>query len=168
MAKLTAKPKGSPMKKCTYCGRENADDAARCHECGTSFVSQTEDRDAVADPCASAKKKMFTGGVLFCGGVLVAVASTAAGGGPGFLVLACIVFGAVQFCRGLKARGIKATPDDLAFQMLSYGTQLEGQGRVDEALAAYYRVLQENPFSNAGKDAQKSIDSLQGRRARPG
>jgi len=23
------------MKKCAYCGRENADDAVRCRECGT-------------------------------------------------------------------------------------------------------------------------------------
>ena len=26
------------MKTCSYCGRENADDATFCRECGTGFV----------------------------------------------------------------------------------------------------------------------------------
>jgi len=25
------------MKKCSYCGRDNADEALNCHECGTEF-----------------------------------------------------------------------------------------------------------------------------------
>ncbi len=28
------------MKKCSYCGRDNADDAANCHECGTEFEAE--------------------------------------------------------------------------------------------------------------------------------
>ena len=36
------------MKKCSYCGRENADEALNCHECGTVFervVENTESAD---------------------------------------------------------------------------------------------------------------------------
>jgi hypothetical protein len=29
------------MKKCSYCGRENEDNAAHCFECGTDFVQNT-------------------------------------------------------------------------------------------------------------------------------
>jgi len=32
------------MKKCRYCGRENADDAAYCGECGTEFHIQARPR----------------------------------------------------------------------------------------------------------------------------
>jgi len=31
------------MKNCAYCGRENANDATRCLECGTTFVTEPED-----------------------------------------------------------------------------------------------------------------------------
>ena len=30
------------MKQCSYCGRDNADDALSCHECGTQFERPTE------------------------------------------------------------------------------------------------------------------------------
>jgi len=33
------------MKTCAYCGRENADDAARCQECGTEFVASSPQTD---------------------------------------------------------------------------------------------------------------------------
>jgi len=28
------------MKKCSYCGRDNTDDAVNCHECGTEFATE--------------------------------------------------------------------------------------------------------------------------------
>jgi hypothetical protein len=31
------------VKKCPYCGRESADGAVRCSECGTSFVPPTDE-----------------------------------------------------------------------------------------------------------------------------
>ena len=30
------------MKKCSYCGHENSDDALHCRECGTEFKSSSE------------------------------------------------------------------------------------------------------------------------------
>jgi hypothetical protein len=30
------------MKKCSYCGRDNTDEAANCHECGTEFERPAE------------------------------------------------------------------------------------------------------------------------------
>lgn len=35
------------MKKCSYCGRDNADEAVNCHECGTEF--ETTDAKAEAE-----------------------------------------------------------------------------------------------------------------------
>jgi hypothetical protein len=30
------------MKKCSYCGRDNTDEAVNCHECGTEFATEQE------------------------------------------------------------------------------------------------------------------------------
>jgi Putative prokaryotic signal transducing protein/zinc-ribbon domain len=37
------------MKKCTYCGKENSDEALHCSECGTEFKSPTS-VDTPAEP----------------------------------------------------------------------------------------------------------------------
>jgi len=37
------------MKKCPYCGKENADDASHCRECGTEFKSPAY-TDTPAEP----------------------------------------------------------------------------------------------------------------------
>jgi hypothetical protein len=37
------------MKQCSYCGRENADDAANCHECGTEFVPEAAKPEAASE-----------------------------------------------------------------------------------------------------------------------
>ena len=34
------------MKKCSYCGRKNSDEAAHCGECGTEFVVASADAPA--------------------------------------------------------------------------------------------------------------------------
>ena len=33
------------MKKCSYCGRDNADESANCHECGTEFNQKIADSE---------------------------------------------------------------------------------------------------------------------------
>ena len=34
------------MKKCSYCGREGAEEASHCLECGTEFVAESENAQA--------------------------------------------------------------------------------------------------------------------------
>ena len=41
------------MKRCSYCGRENADDAFHCRECGTEFERPSEPPHPEATPSAS-------------------------------------------------------------------------------------------------------------------
>src|SRR6516225_816592 len=38
------------MKACDYCGRENADDARHCLECGTPFGNQAEPEQSEPEP----------------------------------------------------------------------------------------------------------------------
>jgi hypothetical protein len=37
------------MKKCSYCGRENPDEALNCHECGTEFEHDATNSEPVGD-----------------------------------------------------------------------------------------------------------------------
>lgn len=48
------------MKSCSYCGRENADEAVYCSECGTEFEPATEP----ANPEASASESDPSGYVI--------------------------------------------------------------------------------------------------------
>jgi hypothetical protein len=38
------------MRTCTYCGRENGDEALRCMECGTELVAQSPTPASDAEP----------------------------------------------------------------------------------------------------------------------
>jgi hypothetical protein len=38
------------MKTCSYCGRENSDEAVRCMECGTEIVAQSPVSPPKAEP----------------------------------------------------------------------------------------------------------------------
>jgi ribosomal protein L40E len=38
------------MKKCGYCGGDNADEAAYCRRCGTEFVMRTPEQPKTAEP----------------------------------------------------------------------------------------------------------------------
>lgn len=51
-------------------------------------------------------------------------------------------------------------PEEGAYHLLDIATKLETEGRVQEALAAYQRIVDRNPNTAAGQDAQKSIESL--------
>lgn len=52
-------------------------------------------------------------------------------------------------------------PDEAAFELLDAATKLEAQGRVQEALAAYQRIVDAYPNTTGGQDARKSMESLQ-------
>src|SRR5215469_16170692 len=52
-----------------------------------------------------------------------------------------------------------AGTEDEGYELLSDATKLERQGRVQEALAAYQRIVDKYSHTAAGADAQKSIES---------
>ena len=53
--------------------------------------------------------------------------------------------------------------EDEGYDLLHDATNLETQGRVQEALLAYQRVVDKYSHTAAGLDAQKSIESLRGK-----
>jgi hypothetical protein len=110
------------MKKCTYCGKEYPDDATVCvldeqplKRVGPPPIgSQT---DPVGQPAvppqvvaavhAAANRNMLVGGLVCIGGILVTVLTysiASSAGGSYFVAWGAIVFGAIQFFRGLAAK----------------------------------------------------------------
>lgn len=159
------------MKTCSYCGRENAEDAVRCLECGTPFATEaTESEMAEAnDPVrlrrTVAERKMFIGVASFIVGILVTAISYSAAannpaGGTYIIAYGAIVYGVMRFIQGYTSKDIGPSNDDLAYAELSHGTRLEAEGRVKAALAVYQSVIDQYPESEASRDAQKSIDAL--------
>jgi hypothetical protein len=51
------------MKKCSCCGRDNADDAMNCHECGTEFEAEA----AAVDKRQRAGRSPKPRGIFFFG-----------------------------------------------------------------------------------------------------
>lgn len=163
------------MKNCAYCGRENEGDAAQCGECGTAFdteprVSQTAKPDAPDDPVRAAAEKRMHSGALWClGGILVTVFSYLAAvsspfGGTYIIAWGAILFGGVRFFQGLSGRNTKPSNEDIGYEALAYGTKLETEGRVPEALAVYQSIIEKHPETDASNDAKKSIENLQAKR----
>jgi hypothetical protein len=44
---LIVRLKNQAMKKCAYCGRESADEAGYCRECGTEFVAPPDPKEPI-------------------------------------------------------------------------------------------------------------------------
>lgn len=165
------------MKICDYCGRENADEAAHCWECGTRFETAQEDSPPPStklprDPLrVSAEKKMLSGAITFIAGILVtgltylnAVHSPF--GGTYVIAWGAMLVGGVRFFRGLTERDQKPrSGEDAGYGALAQATRLEAQGRIQEALALYQQISEKFPESDAGQDAKKSIESIHARRA---
>ena len=160
------------MKNCSYCGRENTDAAAKCRECGTALVtepgnSQDSEPDASDNPARAAAEKRMLYGALWCiGGIFVTVfsylsAASSPLGGTYVIAWGAIVFGALRFFQGLSGRDTQPSTEDIGYEALAYGTKLEIEGRVQEALAVYQRIVEKYPHTDAGRDAKKSIESLQ-------
>ena len=103
------------------------------------------------------------GGLLFTGFTYL-IAASRPGGGTYFLAWGAIAFGAVQFFRGWTGKDDQPNTEDLGYQELEYATHLETEGRIPEALSVYQSVTEKYPDSDAGRDAEKSIASLQARR----
>ena len=164
------------MKNCSYCGRENADEATKCRECGTEFTIQAADAPAepMDDPARAAANKRILWGAAWClGGILVTVLSYAAAanspaGGTYFIAWGAILFGAIQIFRGMTGRNLEISREDdrdSGYEALADATRLETEGRIQEALDAYQRIVDEYPNTEAAHDAKKSIESLQAKRS---
>lgn len=163
------------MKNCAYCGRENTENFAQCRECGTPLVteasdSQSSNTDTPDNPTRAAAKTRMLHGALWCfGGILVTVLSYASAasspfGGTYIVAWGAILFGAVRFFQGLSGREDKPNNEDSAYEALSFGTRLETQGRIQEALVVYQAIIDKYPQSDASKDARNSIESMRGTR----
>jgi hypothetical protein len=150
------------MNKCPYCGRDNSADAAQCHECGTPFATG---RAAASPQRTSAEKRMLNGSLWCGGGIFVTVITYAmsANGGTYVVAWGAIVFGGLQFFQGLRGRVPNVRRDDSGYAALEYGTKLETQGRVQEALEIYQAIIDKYPRTDAAKDAKNSLDGLKGR-----
>jgi hypothetical protein len=109
------------MKRCDYCGKEYPDDASVCaldgkplEQIGAPLTPQTFEApkpaavpNAAEALRAAATKDMVVGG-LWCGGGILVTAltySAASGGGTYVVAWGAIIFGGVQFVRGLMKRG---------------------------------------------------------------
>jgi hypothetical protein len=108
------------MKKCSYCGKEYPDEATICEMDGEALAASdaqpplfAESQNALAAPSnaaealrARSQRDMLVGG-LWCGGGILVTAltySSAANGGGSYVVAwGAILFGGVQFLRGLSA-----------------------------------------------------------------
>lgn len=162
------------MKNCAYCGRENTGDAPHCRECGTALGPARENPPA-SEPAPSdnpartaADKRMLYGGLVCLGGILVTVfsyigAATSRTGGTYIIAWGAILFGAIRFFQGLKGPDDRPSTEDIGYEALAHATRLETEGRVQEALAIYQRIVEKYPETDAGRDARKSIESLQAR-----
>ena len=157
------------MNKCTYCGHENADNAAQCGACGTSLATERNasqpSRAPSENPTRTVADKRMLYGALWCmGGILVTALTYAAASGPGggtyVIAFGAIIWGAVQFLSGLTDKNKRPNPEDVAYHALEGATRLEVQGRIQEALVVYQKIVESYPDTGAGRDAQKSIENL--------
>jgi hypothetical protein len=156
------------MKTCDYCGRENTDDAAHCRECGTRFVSENDPLPFKSLEHVAAGKKMFTGALIGLVGLVMSLLTWffIRPGAPQFgtwwFVIGCGVtlIGGLLICRGMADRDKLRDAEKIGFEALSYAIKLEAEGRVQEALVVYQRIVQEYPDSNLGRDAKRSIKNL--------
>jgi hypothetical protein len=175
MASLRASPvRPTIMRKCDYCGRESADDAAHCRECGTPFavedaLSASQQPAATDNPvCTLAEKQMFRGALWCIGGALVTGATLLAASGPsgGTYIVAwgAILFGAIEFLKGWAGRNRQPDLEDVGYEALAHATKLETQGRTEEAMAAYQQIAERCAHTNAGRDALKSLENLSAKR----
>jgi len=162
------------MRNCAYCGRENPDDAGQCRECGTALAAQpgepqARQPDSAENPARAVAEKRMLHGALWCiGGVAVTAftymaAASGPGGGTYVVAWGAIVFGAIQFFRGLTGKNEQPSTEDVGYDALAYGTRLETQGRVEEALEVYQKIAEIYRDTAAGRDAQKSIECLRTR-----
>ena len=159
------------MKKCNYCGRENPDDQDLCIDCATELTPGQRATSATPPEMtpeeaarAQAKKRMRNGALWFTGGIILTTvtylsAIHAPNGGTYIIAWGAILFGAVRFFQGLFG-GKPPSSEDFGYEALAYATRLETEGRMQEALDSYQKIVETYPDTAAGLDARKSLDNL--------
>jgi len=161
------------MNTCNYCGRENAEGATFCAGCGTSLLPE-----GAAEPSpqpivariqvpSSPERQMLYGGIVCVAGIVITgvtyLAASGPGGGTYLVAWGAILFGGLRFFRGLTGKNPTPRVEDAGYDALSEANRLETRGRVEEAIAAYQKIVETHPNTGAGHDAQKSLESLKAR-----
>ncbi len=117
---------------------------------------------------------MFWGAIWCSGGILVTGTSylaawTSPFGGTYIIAYGAIIFGAIRCYQGWRDRESPPSSSeidtDTGYEVLALGTRLEMEGRVQEALVVYQKIIEQYPDTEASRDAKKSIDSLQAKLA---
>ena len=163
------------MKNCTYCGRANSDDASVCGECGTALSPsqsgpQASQHTLPENPARTAREKKMLHGAFWCiGGILVTAitymaAASGSGGGSYIVAWGAIIFGALQFFRGLPGGDEPPSNEDVGYAALASATKLEAEGRIQEASDLYQKIAEAYPNTGAARDAQKSLEDLRATR----
>jgi hypothetical protein len=164
-----------PTIACDYCGHANGGSAVKCSDCGAKLAG-VPDKSRAAQPAAplnpvsaEARRKMVFGALWCLGGTLVTVftyslAASNPSGGTYLVAWGAILYGAVKFFQGACYRGAQpVNVEDLAHEALSCGTRLEAGGHLQEARAVYQQIVDEFGHTEAGRDARKSLETLQAR-----
>jgi len=170
------------MKKCDYCGRENADDAAQCSGCGTPLQDSPVPPPLPESPArAAAEKRMIWGAIWCILGIAVTgitYVSALSAGGSYIVAWGAIVFGGIQFFQGLAEKNKPPTTEEVRYESLEQppaeeagydaledAIKMEAEGHVEDAMSAYERIARNFPETRAARDALKSIETLKAKRS---
>jgi hypothetical protein len=141
------------MQKCSYCGRENNDEAPSCRECGTPLTADGADVEAsqeigVEDP-RSARDREFRGPVLpwILGGLALIF-------GNWSQAIHAIISGVAE---SRAARGTDT--NDQSQELLDVAAHLEDVDR-SKAVALYWEVIRRFPGTRASDEARRNIQTL--------
>jgi hypothetical protein len=156
------------MRKCSYCGRENPDEAASCTECLTQLAAPAAaDENKVPPTLAevqAGKNLRITGAVLLLGGLVVTLFSYLEAvrspyGGHYVIAIGAICYGAMRFFQGHAMATGRIEANERGQQLLYLAARLEDVNR-QKAVALYEEVLKKYPGTAASEEAQRNIRAL--------
>lgn len=158
------------MLKCSYCGKDNADDSPTCGGCGTALATglsdvKTDPSLETEDPRrAEGKRQMVSGAVWFFGGSALTLFSYMAAvrspyGGHYVITYGAIVFGAMRFFQGWAGAAGRVDSNGQAQELLEVAARLESADRA-KAVAVYEEIIRAFPNTRASKEAQRNIQAL--------
>ena len=161
------------MTKCLYCGKENADDSARCQGCGTmlkpdSGASDLSPSSEFQGPRVAKRQRMMNSGALwFFGGTAATLLSYMSAvnspyGGHYVIAWGAMAYGAVKFIQGLAAGNARVADNNDARDLLDLAARLEGPDRA-KALLTYKDIVKRFPGTRASEEAQRNIKALTSR-----